>query len=228
VLALGYGMPNWISATVEASSIVTLDLGQVAGTIRATLPILDLSLLIRDTWSWDKPWLNPADSYTRHTVIDAPGPNARYTALEGEVDAIAPLPHAALVAAFIFVKVLDAPPNKYLYEENYRVVTRNTLFYVLRLAAVARFFGENSAKLGLLSELAVHTGRDGVVFRMGPIVAVQLTDHLQAQAGATVMLSSPDHLGLTLGAYGVAGIQLKYATGEPKPALPWNEKFIPW
>jgi hypothetical protein len=65
----------------------------------------------------------------------------------------------------------------------------------------------NALKVGLLTELLTSTGRGEDVFRMGPAFDLQLTDHLEALGTLSVAVSSPDRLGLALGAYGLAGVR---------------------
>jgi hypothetical protein len=223
----GYGLPHWIWVGVDVNAIVTTSMVQAYGGVRASTPILDLAFAIRDTKSFDKAFLAPAQSYSRTAVLDAPGDKARYLALEFEAVAVAPLPHAAIVADFVMVDILDAPRDKYVYDESYRLVTKNRLFCVMRVAALARFLQENTLKIGVLSEYGFDTGRGSGVFRLGPIGLIQVTDHVQVAAGVTLMVESPDHMGLTLGAYGVAGIRYQWATGERRADLPWQGPLIP-
>lgn len=223
----GYGLPHWIWGGVDVNAITTLEMGQVTGGLRAATPVLDLSLQLRDTWSYAKPFLEPADDFSRQDVLDAPGENARYSAFEGELTAIAPLPHFALVGSLIMVRLFEVPKGRYVYEENYRLVVKDSSFFVLRLTPVVRLLREKALNVGVITEYAFSTGRDGAVFRMGPVAALQLTDHLQILAGFSLAVASPDQLGLTLGAYGIAGFRYNWATGEKNPKLPWEGYVIP-
>jgi hypothetical protein len=87
---------------------------------------------------------------------------------------------------------------------------------------------EDALKVGVLSEFLVGTGRGKSVTRIGPLVALQLTDHLEAFGLVTFAVSSPDQLGLTLGAYGMASVRYRWASGERAPKLPWAEPLIPF
>ena len=225
--SFGYGLPHWIWAGIDVNAIVTTSFADVYGGARLASPIFDVAFAVRDTWSFDKPFLMPRASYSRSDVLDAPGDKSRYLVLEGEAQAVLPLPHAALVGDFVMVNYLDLPRDMYLYEENYRLITSSKLFYVARLAAVARFMHENAMKVGLLAEYGFHTGRDKGVWRLGPIMSLQVTDHVALNLGFTLKVSSPDNLGLTLGAYGIAGFRYTWATGERRPELPWQGDLIP-
>jgi hypothetical protein len=223
----GYGLPHWIWGGVDVNSICTGEFLQVYAGLRASTPLLDLAFGVRDTWSFGKPFLAPRASFARSDVVDAPGSGARYWAWEAEAVGIVPLPHSALVADFIMVKTLDAPQGAYLYEESYRAVVAKPFFAVLRGAAVARIMREGALKVGPLVEYVFATGREQNVVRVGPAASFQLTDHLEAQGALTFAVYSPDSLGLTLGAYGVAGLRYRWATGERSPKLPWEGEIIP-
>lgn len=227
-ISFGYGMPHWLWTGIDINSIVTPDLLQVYGGVRASSPILDLAFGIRDTWSFGKHFLTPAPSYSADDLSRGPLPIARYWAWEAEAVAVAPLPHAALIADFILVHTLDVPAATNLFEESYRAVISDSLFCTLRIAAVARLLREESLRAGVLGEVVFETGRDRPVYRIGPALSLQLTDHLEANAVLTLAVSSPDRLGLVTGAYGVAGLRYRWATGEPKPKAPWSGMFLPW
>jgi len=226
-LSFGYGLPHWIWAGIDVNAIITTSVVEVYAGGRLASPVFDLAFAIRDNWSLDKPFLMPRASYTRAQVLDAPGARAQYWALEGEAVAVLPLPHAALAANFVMINVLDMPNDMYLYEESYRLITKNPLFFVMRFAALARFLHENSLKAGVLAEYGWNTGRDKGVWRFGPIAMLQITDHLSLNLGVTLKVSSPDHLGLALGAYGLAGLRYQWASGERRPELPWQGDLIP-
>ena len=223
----GYGLPHWIWGGVDVNSISTAEFLQVYAGVRAATPVLDLAFGFRDTWSFSKPFLAPKPSFTRGDVLDAPGGAARYWAWEAEAVGIVPLPHAALVADFIMVKTLDVPQGMYVYEESYRAVVAKPFYAVMRVAAVARIMREGALKVGPLFEYVFATGREQNVIRVGPAVSFQITDHLEAQGALTLAAYSPDALGLTLGAYGVAGLRYRWATGERSPKLPWEGEIIP-
>jgi len=226
-LSVGYGMPHWLWAGVDLNAFAMPDFVQGYLGVRAAMPVLDLAFGVRDTRSFSKAFPTPATTLTRRDVLDAPGPRARYLAWEAESVAIAPLPHAALVADFIAVRTLDVPAGRYVYDESSRVVVSHPLFFVLRMAAVARLLNEGALKLGAVGEYAFGTGRSQGVWRVGPVAALQLTDHLELKAMLTLNVAGPDQLGLVLGAYGVAGLCYRWATGERRAALPWSEPIVP-
>ena len=226
-LSAGYGMPHWIWAGVDLNALSTTETLQVYSGVRASTPIFDLAFGVRDTWSYFRPFLEPSDSYTHSAIVDAPGDNARYWAYELEAVSVVPLPYSAIIANFVAIGTLDVPKGSYVYDEAYRLVVADSLFFALRLGAVARFLNENSLKVGVLVEHLFGTGRDEPVTRFGPVGALQLTDHLEINAALTFAVSSPDHLGIFDGTYGVAGFRYRWATGERNPQLPWKGDLIP-
>jgi hypothetical protein len=225
--SFGYGLPHWLWAGIDVNAIATLELVQGYAGLRAASPILDLAFGLRDTKSFYKPFLAPAAAYTRDDVLNGANPTARYWAWEAEAVAIAPLPHSALLADFIMVRTLDVPSGKCVYDESYRAVVKNPFFAVFRIAAVARFLGEDSFKVGFLWESVFETGRERSVVRVGPVAAIQITDHLEALGALTLPVRSPDALGPVLGSYGIAGLRYRWATGEPEPKLPWEGVLLP-
>lgn len=226
-VSVGYGLPHWIWAGLDANAITTLEFLQTYVGVRAATPVLDFAFGARHTWSYNKPFLAPSDRFTSASVLDAGGDKAQYWAWEAEVVGILPLPHAALLADFIAVGAWDVPRGRYFYDESYRAVVKDPTFFILRVAAVARFMNENAFKVGVLTETVFGTGRGQPIVRVGPALSIQLTDHLELNAAVTVAVSSPDDLGLVLGAYGVGGLRYRWSTGERRPAWPWNEKLIP-
>jgi hypothetical protein len=226
-VSAGYGLPHWIWTGVDVNAILTMDCLQVYSGVRATTPLLDLAFGVRDTFSFGKPYLEPQLRYTANILDGAPGPNARYWAWEAEVVGTLPLPYAAIVGDFIAVGMLDVPDGVHVYDESYRAIVADDQFFVMRAAAVTRFLNEFALKIGVMVEHIFGTGRGEPVTRVGPAASLQLTDHLDINAVLTVAVSGPDDLGLVHGSYGVAGIRYRSATGERRPAWPWQEQVIP-
>jgi hypothetical protein len=223
----GYGLPHWLWAGVDLNAILTTEIAQVYGGVRAAAPVLDVAFGVRDTWSFEKRFLAPRASYTKSAVYDPSRPRSRYWAWELEVVGSVPLPYSAIAGNFVLVRTLDVPRGSYVYDESYRAIVADPTFAVLRVVAVARLLNENALKVGPLFEHVFEMGRPGGVVRLGPAFALQLTDHLEAAATVTFPLKSPDRLGLILGSYGTACLRYRWATGESKPKWPWQGPFIP-
>jgi hypothetical protein len=226
-LAFGYGLPHWFWAGVDLSAMSTIEFAGVYGGVRASSPLVDLAFGVRESFAYLRPFLAPRASYDYDDVAGAPGNKARYWAWEAEAVGVVPLPYSAILIDYVAIKALDAPADQYLYDESYRAIVANPFFQVLRFAAVGRFLHEGSLKVGVLTEYLFSTGREQSVVRVGPVTALQLTDHLEALATFTVAALSPDSLGLALGSYGLAGFRYRWATGEKEPKFPWQGSFVP-
>jgi hypothetical protein len=226
-ISFGYGLPHWIWTGLDINAIVTMDMVQTYFGVRGATPIIDLAFGLRDTWSYTKPLLEPADSFSAGDVDRAPGPSARYWAWEAEAVGIIPLPHFAVAADFIAIRTLDVPPDRAVYDESYRVIVDDPLFFNLRAGVVARLMREKALKVGPVVEYLFGTGR-GTTVRLGAAFIIQLTDHLEASATMTLPVRSPDRLGLVMGTYAAAGLRYRTATGEKRPEPPWGGRFIPW
>jgi hypothetical protein len=225
-VSVGYGLPHWIWVGADLNAITTLEFGQAYAGARASSPILDFAFGVRDTYSYAKTFLDPQVTFVADDV-SRPGRNARYWAWEAEGVAIAPLPYSAILVNYVAVGTLDVPEDRYFYDESYRLIVGSSFFQVFRAAFVLRFLGEESLKIGVLTELITSTGRSRSVFRMGPAAALQVTDHVEMLGTLSVALASPDRLGLALGAYGVAGFRYRWATGERAPTWPWKGLRVP-
>jgi hypothetical protein len=225
-ISLGYGMPHWLWLGVDVNAISTLEFAQTYIGARAASPILDLAFGSRDTWSFGKTFLT-LPPFTRDHGLSLQTRTARYWAWEAEAVASLPLPHSAVVADFILVHLLDVPKGMFVYDESYRVVVKDPVFYVARMAAVARLLDQDALKVGVLAVHVFGTGRGRGVWQLGPAAALQLTDHLEVVAALALQVSGPDSLGLSLGAYGVAGLRYRWASGEKSPKLPWSGPLIP-
>src|SRR3954469_29490 len=128
----GYGLPHWIWAGIDMNAITTSEMGQIYAGVRAASPVFDLAFGFRNTYSYGKPFLAPRASFSSDQVSDAEGRNARYLAWEAEAVGFVPLPHAAIMLDFIAVGVLDAPRDRYLYEESYRAVIGDSNYVIWR------------------------------------------------------------------------------------------------
>jgi hypothetical protein len=223
----GYGMPHWLWVGVDLNAVLTMEMFQPYAGVRASSPLLDLSFGFREAWSFYRPFLTPARSYTHSAVSEAPGHKARYWAWEAEASGVVPLPHSALVLDAILIKLLDVPPASYVYDEPYRAIVANGAYAVLRFGAVARLLHEGALRIGVLSEFFVETGRDRGVIRVGPAASLQLTDHVEALGTVTMPIASSDTLGIALGTFGLAGLRYRWATGERDPKPPWAGPLIP-
>ena len=229
LLFSGYGLPHWIWAGVDLNLITTGEFTQVYGGVRADVARARLRLWRAATRGLSaKPFLAPKATFNRARRSQCPGSEITLLGVGSGGRRRRASPHSAILVDFI----LDAHARRARAEA---ICTKNRIVpslpirctAILRVAAVARVMREGALKFGPLVEHVFATGRDAPITRVGPAGALQLTDHLELNAALTLAVSSPDSLGLSLGAYGVAGLRYRWATGERAPKWPWQGELVP-
>lgn len=219
-VALGYGKPYWIWAGMEAYAITTNSFAAGYVGVRGSLPIVNLSIGTRYTRSYYRSFLPVKAHYVADDVGSPIGERAKYFALEGELSGVAPIPTGYVLAAVTLYRITGAPQDRYVYEESLRGVMAPPVLWAARLAYAAGFGRDDVVKAGILSELVGLPGRDELIFRAGPVAIVRLTSHLDAIGVFSVVVASPDSLGILHGPFGQLGLRYLWATGETAPAFP--------
>jgi hypothetical protein len=219
-IAVGYGRPYWMWIGAEAYAISTNSFGAAYAGFRAVLPFANLSLGARDTYSYYRSFLLPKNHYVAEDVSSPTGDRQRYLTLEAELSAVLPVPGGYFLAAPTFYVVSDVPKDRYVYEESLRGVMKPPFIWAVRLAYVAAFGQNDEIKAGGLFELVELPGRNEHILRAGPAASVSITDHLDVIGAFSMVLSSPDSLGIWHGPFGQLGLRYYFATGEEKPRFP--------
>jgi hypothetical protein len=218
-VALGYGKPYWSWVGLEAYALSTHSLGAGYVGVRGALPFANASFGVRDSYSYTHSFLVARDRYDADDLA-RDGPRARYLTLETEAFAAMPVPGGyAFVAPMLYV-VTDAPTGKYLYEESLRAVMKPPYLWATRFAYLFALGVEESVKVGPMFEYLGLPGRGESIQRAGPAVNVKFTEHCELVGIFSVVLSSPDSLGLRDGPFGLVGIRYYVASGEPDDAPP--------
>jgi hypothetical protein len=218
-LAVGFGQPYWFNVTAEAFGISTFSFGGGYTGIRGSLPFLDLRLGTRYTYSYNRSFLPVKEHYVAEDVASAHGANAHYRSLEAELTGIIPAFNGFIFPVITAYEIPDVPDGQYVFDESLRGVLKPPWIMGFRLGYVKNLGPGDILKLGVLTELVVLPGRSSI-FRMGPAGAIALTDHLDLQGTLSVVIASPDSLGLLDGAFGVLGFVYRWATGDETPAFP--------
>jgi hypothetical protein len=220
-IAVGYGKPYWMSATAEVFGITTFSFGAGYAGIRGSLPFLDLRIGTRYSYSYDRAFLQPQDHYEKDDVNSNHGlPNAHYLSLETELAGVLPVLAGYVFPVVTIYNMPSVPDGKFLFDESLRGIMKPPWIMGFRLGYVKTFGKNDFIKAGLLSEFIVLPGRDGSIFRLGPAAQVRITDHMDAQGTLTIVLASPDSLGLGNGSFGVLGVVYRWATGDEHPHFP--------
>ncbi len=116
--------------------------------------------------------------------------------------------------------VLGTPRGFYLYEEALHAVMKPPYLYRARLGYMAEMDRFGELRLGAAAEVLGNPGRDSLVVRIGPVLAVSLTHHLDAVGTVMVVAATPDQLGLLGADLGQLGLRYRWATGDRWPEFP--------
>jgi len=187
-VAVGYGLPYWMNATVEAYGISTASFGAGYAGIRGSLPFFDLRVGGRYTYSYYRSFLPIKNHYEASDVSDPQGPLARYASLETELYGTVPVLGGYVFPIITAYAIINAPGDRYLFDESLRGILKPPHIIGFRLGYVKGFGKEDFIKVGALSELVWLSGREASIVRVGPAALVTLTDHLDAQGTLTLVL----------------------------------------
>lgn len=219
-LMLGYGKPHWEWFGVEAYALTTNSFFATYAGTRASLPFLDFTMGLRDTWAYRRSLLARKARYDASDVSSAAHGHARYLAIDYELTGVLPVPAGYALFGVLATTVLDVPADEDVYDEGMRVVMRPPGAIDFRLGYLVAMGRGNAIKLGALTETIPLPGRGATVERVGPIASVALTDHLEGIFVFTAVVTSPDTLGLWHAPYGFAGVRYRWAMGDERPRFP--------
>ncbi|WP_437835050.1 hypothetical protein [Sorangium sp. So ce1153] len=219
-LALGVGKPHWSWLGVEGYSSVSPSGGAEYVGLRAALPRLEIRGGARYAFSTSQYFLEPRASYTRRETELMQGPRSRYVAGEVEVSGSIPLLGGSLFGVATGYAVLGTPEGYYLYEEALHTVMKPPYLYRARLGYMEEMDRYGELRLGAAAEVLGNPGRDSLIVRVGPVLAISLTHHLDAVATVMVVAATPDRLGLLGADLGQLGLRYRWATGDRWPEFP--------
>lgn len=219
-LALGVGRPHWSWVGIEGYASVSPAGGAEYIGVRAALPRLEIRGGARYAFSTSQHFLRPDTSYTRRETELELGPPSRYLAWELELSGSAPLLGGSLFGVATGYVVRETPPGFYLYEESLRAVMKPPFLYRLRLGFMGEMDAYGELRFGAAAELLGNPGRESTIVRIGPVLSVSLTHHLDAVATVLVVAATPDELGLLGADLGQLGLRYRWATGDRWPEFP--------
>ncbi len=219
-VAVGYGRPHWSWIGAEGYSVISPDGGSFYGGIRGTLPQFGVRVGVRNTFTMAEYVLPPQESYTR---IDADYENtvrSRYFALEAEMAGAISLPGGSVFGTATLYSIFGAPEPYYLYEEAAKVIMARPYLFRVRAGYIAQPTWEGTLKVGVGGEVIGDPGRGVFHVRLGPAFSVSLTHHLDVLGTLSVIVASPDSLGLLGADLGSFALRYRWATGDKWPEFP--------
>ncbi len=212
-IAAGYGKPFWSWVGAEAYALSTNSFAAGYAGVRAALPFANITFGARESYSYLRSFLPVRDHYGVDDLARV-GPRARYFTLEAEGFFAFPVPGGYAALNPLLYVVTDAPPGRYLYEESIRAIIHPPYVWAARLAYLLAFGRDERVKLGPLFEVVGLPGRAATVLRAGPIGSVSFTDHFELVGTFSMVLSSPDSLGIWHGPFGLIGVRYLLASGD--------------
>lgn len=212
-IALGYGKPFWSWFGIEAYALSTNSFAAGYAGVRGALPFANITLGVRESYSYLRSFLPVRDHYSVDDLARG-GPRARYFNLEAEAFLAVPVPGGYAAFDPLLYVVTDAPRHRYLYEESIRAIIHPPYVWAARLAYLLALGSDEQVKLGPLFEVVGLPGRGTAILRAGPIWSAGFTDHFELIGTFSMVLSSPDSLGIWHGPFGLVGVRYLFATGE--------------
>ena len=98
--------------------------------------------------------------------------------------------------------------------EHLKVVVEPPWLWRARLGYLLHIGWIESMKLGAAAEVIHSPNRETFTVRVGPLVSVGLTHHLEVNGGVMIAVYTPDELGLTGADIGQLGLVYRWATGD--------------
>lgn len=217
---LGWGKPFRAWGGIEAWTKVTLDGVTFYAGPRFSIPHFQIRAGGRDFNSTDRHFLVQRHSYSRLQLDQIAPPRAHYAALEAEVTIDAPLfgGTAALVGSVHGILGVDKHLN--VFEDLLHVIVDPPWVWRARLSYLRSFGRFDNMALGAAGEVIQVPQRSAFTARIGPVVTVSLTHHLQAVAAAMIVIAGRDSLGLSGSDIGQIGLRYRWASGDLWPEFP--------
>jgi hypothetical protein len=213
-IAIGYGRPHWEWIGAETTSTVSPSyLAQYAG-LHAVVPLLDVRVGARYTYSLARGFLPARSSYDRFEIDVVDAAHAQYLAIEGEIAATLPIPTGSIYALATFVGFPGIASDQSFFEESLHVIARGSTLWRGRLGYLIALGRTGAVRIGPLVEVLGVPQRDGVIVRVGIVGSVVLTPTLEIVASLVPQVYGPDSLGLLGGDFSQLGIRWRWATGQ--------------
>lgn len=219
-LNFGYGKPHFRWIGLELTPQLSLSGAQTFAGLRVVVPGISLRTGARYFVSADRRFLAPREIYTREQINFDVGPRAHYLALDGELSFELPLPVGAINTVAQIEWLGDVPDPYNVFDQQLRVVVDPPLAWRSRTAYTVDVGKYDTLRMGGLFEFVGVPKRDEVMIRVGPVVTVSLTHHLDAIAAAAFSIESKDEIGLESADFGQVSLRYRWATGDRWPEFP--------
>lgn len=217
---IGWGKPFYSWGGIETSTRLTPGGITFYGGPRLTIPHLQLRMGLRHYSSTDNNYLLPRQTYERVQLDRDVEPRAHYSSLDAEVTVDAPLPVGTISFTASLNDIFGVDHGYFVLDDALRVIVDPPWVWRTRLAYLVNVGKWEDMGVGGAVELIGVPQRDATFVRLGPVVTVSLTHHLQATGAAGFVVAGRDHIGLAGADLGQIGLRYRWATGDLWPEFP--------
>ncbi len=217
-LNFAYGKPHWFWGGLTATALGTTEFAALRGGLQLNLLIVNLSVQLRRTQTFERRFPLRANSYTDSDLLDADRPRAEYTSLDSMLRGVVPAGPTLGVWSVYLETGFGIPEDAAVYSEFLRAVMDEPVAFQPQLGWYYRLL-DDRLLIGPAVDAVLTSGRDSMV-RVGGGVFYDLGDHLALQLLGTLPVTSPDpDLGWFKQSWGIAWLRWRWATGEPALGL---------
>lgn len=212
-LSVGYGKPfnTWVG--VDANPVVSGNGAGAYGGLRLALPRFDVRAGARYIYAFNREYLNPQPSYDRLDLSSTAGSPARILTYEVEAEFSLPAGPGDVIGLGSLSYVNNVPQGMYVFEETLRVVVDPPLVWRGRGGYLFRFGAFRQHFVGVVADvLNVPERHNDTTVRIGPVLRIVLSRHLEVRGSFVPTILSPDRLALTGGDFTELGFRYRWAT----------------
>jgi hypothetical protein len=219
-LNLGVGKPHYRWSGLEVRGGMSNRHGLMYAGLHALAPNISTRIGMRYTYATDQGFLPPESQFTREDLETKKFEPSRYIAAEGDISLNLGLPlgHMFLIGSIHYL--FAVPPARYVFEHDLRVVMAPPFVWRARAGYSVGLGQHDTMRIGVAGEVIGNPARAMHVVRLGPVLAVEITDHFDLLGAVLLIAHSPDGIGLAGADLGQLGLRYRWATGEAAPDFP--------
>ncbi len=212
---LGWGKPfhKWIG--LEANPTISTSAGGAYVGVRLDIPHFDIRVGGRQTYSFDRSYLDPKVEYDRYDLESTAKPRTFLTTLETEANFSIPLGPGALIGLASVSYIPGVPNGDVVYEEILRVMVKPPWVLRQRLGYMFGFGEHKQASIGPAVDVLEVLERRSQVVRAGVLARFVLSRSFELRGTFMPRLFSQDELGLLESDFTELGLRWRWATASP-------------
>lgn len=209
-LHVGYGRPYWIWVGAEVHALTTTEMGALYLGVRASSPVLEISVGYRLNAAYYRGPLGEQEHYS-DADLEATEAPSRYRAVDLDLYGIVPLRRVFIPIELAATYLPSAQPR---YEEWFRMVATGGWIVAVRAAPLFTFDARRRHRVGVLGEFLFDSGRSATTIRLGPAYQFAITPVVDLYLVGTFAAKSPDSLSTWNDLWGTASLRWRWASGD--------------